>query len=258
MYRLIVCLLVFGLLAQSATAQTQRMTVFAAASLNDAMKAIDQAWMEAGHPNLRLSFAASSTLARQLDHGATANIFASADEVWMNWAAKRKLINEKSRRDVVSNQLVLVVPKEHPAEIAIKPGFDLSGLLGSRGRLAIGDPAHVPAGRYAKQALTKLGVWDLVRKRLAPSENVRSALFLVERGEAPAGIVYKTDVSASSRVVVAGTFPSDSHDPIAYPFAITRTGDTAEAHALMDLITGSEGSAIFTRFGFITESLLSG
>ena len=253
MHRLIGCLLVFGLLAQSATAQTQKMTVFAAASLNDAMKAIDQAWMEAGHPGLRLSFAASSTLARQLDHGATANIFASADEVWMNWAAKRKLINEKSRRNVVSNQLVLVVPKEHPVEIAIKPGFDLSGLLGPRGRLAIGDPAHVPAGRYAKQALTKLGVWNFVRKRLAPSENVRSALFLVERGEAPAGIVYKTDVSASSRVVVAGTFPPDSHDPIAYPFAITRAGDTPEAHAFMDFITGSDGLAIFTRFGFITE-----
>jgi molybdate transport system substrate-binding protein len=253
MHRLIGCLLVFGLLTQSATAQTQKMTVFAAASLNDAMKAIDHAWMEAGHPTLRLSFAASSTLARQLDHGASANIFASADEVWMNWAAKRKLINEKSRRDVVSNQLVLVVPREHPAEIAIKPGFDLSGLLGPRGRLAIGDPAHVPAGRYAKQALTKLGVWNFVRKRLAPSENVRSALFLVERGEAPAGIVYKTDVSASSRVVVAGTFPPDSHDPISYPFAITRAGDTPEAHALMDFITGSEGIAIFTRFGFITE-----
>jgi molybdate transport system substrate-binding protein len=250
---LIWCLLVFGLLVQSTAAQAQRTTVFAAASLNDVMKAIDQAWMERGHPSLRLSFAASSTLARQLEHGATANIFASADEVWMNWVAKRKLISEKSRRDVVSNQLVLVVPREHPVEIEIKPGFDLSGLLGPTGRLAVGDPAHVPAGRYAKQALVKLGAWDFVRKRLAPSENVRSALFLVERGEAPAGIVYKTDVSASSRVIVAGTFPSDSHDPIAYPFAITRVGDTPEAHALMDFIAGSDGLAIFSRFGFITE-----
>jgi molybdate transport system substrate-binding protein len=253
MRRLISCLLVFGLLAQSAASQTQRMTVFAAASLNDVMREINQAWMERGHPGLRLSFAASSTLARQLDHGATANIFASADEVWMNWAAKRKLINEKTRRNVVSNQLVLVVSKEHPVEIGIKPGFDLSSVLGPTGRLAVADPSNVPAGRYAKQALTKLGVWDSVRKRLAPSENVRSALFLVERGEAPAGIVYATDVSASSRVVVAGTFPPDSHDTIAYPFAITRLGDTPEAHALMDFISGPDGLAIFSRFGFTAK-----
>jgi ABC-type sulfate transport system permease component/energy-coupling factor transporter ATP-binding protein EcfA2 len=136
------------------------------------------------------SFAASSTLARQLAQGANANIFASADEVWwMNWAAECNLINKESRRDVVSNQLVLIVPKAHQAEIAIKPGFDLAGLLGPRRRLAVGDPAHVPAGRYAQQALTSLGGWDSVRRRLAPSENVRSALWHVERGETPAGIV---------------------------------------------------------------------
>ena len=207
MRRLIWCLLAFIVLLQGAAAQTQRMTVFAVASLNDVMKAIDQAWIEPGHPSLRLSFAPSSTLARQLDHRASANIFASADEVWMNWAAERNLIDKESRRDVVSNQLALVVPKAHPVETAIKPDFDLSGLLDPRGRLAVGDPAHVPAGRYAKQALTKLGVWDLVRERLASCENVRSALFLVERGKAPAGIVYATDVSASSRIAVAGTFP---------------------------------------------------
>ena len=248
----ILCLLLSGLRVQEAIAQ-QRMTVFAAASLKEVMTAIDQAWTKRGHPKLRLSVAASSTLARQLAQGANANIFASADEVWMNWAAERNLINKESRRDVVSNQLVLIVPKGHQVEIAIKPGFDLAGFLGPKGRLAVGDPAHVPAGRYAQQALTSLGAWDFVRKRLAPSENVRSALLHVERGEAPAGIVYATDVLGSSRVVVAGTFPPDSHEPIVYPFAITRSGDTSEAHALMDFIAGLDGLAIFSKFGFSTR-----
>jgi molybdate transport system substrate-binding protein len=200
-----------------------------------------------------LSFAASSTLARQLDHGAGANIFASADEAWMNWAAERHLIDVASRRDVVSTQLVLVVPTEHPQQIDLKPGFDLAALLGPKGRLAVGDPAHVPAGRYAKQALTSLGVWTLASKHLAPSENVRSALLLVERGEVPAGIVYATDAVASPGVMVAGTFPPDSHDPIKYPFAITKAGNTPEAHSLLDFISGPDGHTIFARFGFTAE-----
>jgi molybdate transport system substrate-binding protein len=249
MRRLIPFLIGFACIMQAA-AQPPRLTVFAAASLSEAMKAIDQAWVAKDHPPLSLSFAASSTLARQLDHGARANIFASADEAWMNWAVERHLIDAGSRRDVVSTQLVLVVPKEHPQQIDLKPGFDLAGLLGRTGRLAVGDPAHVPAGRYAKQALTSLGVWGIASKHLAPAENVRSALLLVERGEVPAGIVYATDAAASSRVVVAGTFPPGSHEPIKYPFAITRAGDTPEARSLLDFIAGPEGQTIFARFGF--------
>jgi molybdate transport system substrate-binding protein len=252
MRRLMPFLLTFVLLHQAAAARDTRLTVFAAASLTDAMKAIDQAWVAKHHPALRLSFAATSTLARQLDHGAKANLFASADETWMNWAAERHLVVSASRRDVVSTQLVLVVPKHHLEHIDIKPGFDLSGLLGPTGRLAIGDPAHVPVGRYAKQALTSLGVWNSVSKRLAPAENVRSALLLVERGEVPAAIVYATDAAASSEVAVAGVFPPDSHDPIKYPFAITRVGDTPEARSLFDFIAGPEGRDIFTRYGFST------
>ncbi len=207
MRRLIPVLIGLGLLVADWAAAAPRLTAFAAASLTDAMKAIDQAWVAQGHPAIRMSFAASSTLARQLDHGAHANIFASADEAWMSWAIERHLIVEQSRRDVLSNQLVLVVPKEHARTVDIKPGFDLAALLGKTGRLAVGDPAHVPAGRYAEQALTKLGVWDVAKKRLAPSESVRSALLLVERGEVPAGIVYATDAAASSQVVVAGYIP---------------------------------------------------
>jgi molybdate transport system substrate-binding protein len=231
----------------------QSLTVFAAASLSDAMNAISAAWTQKGHQPLVLSFAASSTLARQLDHGASANLFASADEAWMDWAVQRNLIATDTRRDLLSNQLVLVVPADRPQHVDIAPGFDLAGLLGARGRLATGDPAHVPVGRYAQHALTKLGVWELAQQRLAPADSVRSALLLVERGEAPAAIVYTTDAAASTRVMVAGTFPPDSHEPIRYPFAVTRAGDTPEARALLDFITSAEEGAIFTRFGFITE-----
>jgi molybdate transport system substrate-binding protein len=251
--RLAPFLICFVLMLNIATAQTPRLTVFAAASLGDAMRAIDQAWMAQGHQELRLSFAASSTLARQLDHGAPANLFASADEAWMDWATERNLIDAASRRDVLSNELVLIVPKEHAEQIDIKPGFDLAGLLGRTGRLAMGDPAHVPAGRYAKQALTNLGAWDLVSKRLAPAENVRSALLLVERGEAPAGIVYATDAAASRQVTIAGVFPPDSHDPIKYPFAITRVGNNPDAHLLLDFISSSDARSIFARFGFTVK-----
>jgi molybdate transport system substrate-binding protein len=236
-----------------AAAETPRLTVFAAVSLTDAMKAIGDAWVAQGHQLPRFSFAASSTLARQLEHGAQANIFASADEVWMEWASERHLIDPASRRDIVSTQLVLVVPKDHPQQIDITPGFDLAGLLGRNGRLALGDPAHVPAGRYAKQSLTHLGVWDSVHKRLAPAESVRSALLLVERGEVPAGIVYATDAKASSRVVVAGVFPADSHDRIVYPFALTRVGDTPDARALLDFIAGPGAREIFIKLGFDAE-----
>jgi molybdate transport system substrate-binding protein len=241
------------LLLPTAAAEAQSLTVFAAASLTEAMRAVDQAWTAQGHPRLLFSFAASSTLARQLDQGAPANIFASADEEWMDWAVKRQLIVEKSIRDVLTNKLVLVVPKDHAREIDIKLGFDLAALLGASGRLAVGDPAHVPAGRYAQQALTKLGLWDAVKNRLAPADSVRSALLLVERGEVPAGIVYLTDAMVSSQVAVAGTFPADSHERIAYPFAVTSHGDTSAARALMTFMTGPDGLKIFTRFGFKPE-----
>jgi molybdate transport system substrate-binding protein len=239
-----------GLLLPGVAARAENLTVFAAASLTEAMRAIDRAWTAQGHPRLLFSFAASSTLARQLDEGAPVNIFASADEEWMSWAVKRHLIVKESIRDVLTNKLVLVVPKEHARQIDIKPGFDLAALLGASGRLAVGDPAHVPAGRYAQQALTHLGLWDAVKNRLAPADSVRSALLLVERGEVPAGVVYLTDAMVSSHVAVAGTFPADSHERIAYPFAITSHGDTPAARALMAFITGPAGLEIFTRFGF--------
>jgi molybdate transport system substrate-binding protein len=252
-HRLLSLAVGLGLLLSGVAARAESLTVFAAASLTEAMRAVDQAWIAQGHPRLLFSFAASSTLARQLDQGAPANIFATADKEWMDWAVKHQLIVEKSIRDVLTNKLVLVVPKDHAQQIEIKPGFDLVSLLGQSGRLAVGDPAHVPAGIYARQALTKLGLWEAVKNRLAPADSVRSALLLVERGEVPAGIVYLTDAMVASHLAVAGTFPADSHERIAYPFAVTRHGDTPAARALMTFITGPEGRKIFARFGFGTE-----
>jgi molybdate transport system substrate-binding protein len=252
-HRLLLLAVGLGLLLSGVAARAQSLTVFAAASLTEAMRATDQAWTARGHPRLLFSFGASSTLARQLDQGAPANIFASADEEWMDWAVKRQLIVEETIRDVLTNKLVLVVPKDQAHQIEITRGFDLAALLGRSGRLAVGDPAHVPAGRYAQQALTKLGLWDAMRNRLAPADSVRSALLLVERGEVPAGIVYLTDAMVSSQVAVAGTFPADSHERIAYPFAVTRHGDTPAARSLMTFMTGPEGLKIFKHFGFIPE-----
>ena len=245
-------LLAIGLLAflVPSVAWAQQLTVFAAASLTDAMKDISTAWEKQGHPALRLAFPSSSTLARQIEQGAPANVFASADEKWMDYLAKADAIVPETRKDLLSNQLVLVVPKDRARTVAIGPDLDLAALLGPNGRIATGDPAHVPVGIYAKQALTKLGLWAKVEPRLARAEDVRGALLLVERGEAPAGIVYATDAAVSPGVVIAGAFPESSHERITYPFAVVRSGNTPEARALMAYLAGPEARAIFTRRGF--------
>ncbi len=227
--------------------------MFAASSLTDAMAAVAALYARTGHPAPRLSFGASSALARQIDGGAPANVFLSADERWMDWLQKRNLIVPDTRRTLLRNTLVLIVPKNRARTLAIGPDLDVDALLGPDGRLATGDPASVPVGIYAKQALSKLGLWDKVQPHLAPAENVRAALLLVERGEAAAGIVYATDAAASRDVAVAGTFPESSHDPITYPVALVRGNDTPEARALLAFIEGPEAGAAFTRFGFGTE-----
>jgi molybdate transport system substrate-binding protein len=246
-------LLAFCLLLAPLVARAQELTVFAAASLTDAMKDVSAQWAQASHPPLRMSFGSSSTLARQIEQGAPANLFASADEKWMDYLADKKLIALDTRKDLVGNDLVLVVPPDKPQHVTIKPGFDLLGMLGPSGRIATGDPAHVPVGIYAEQALKKLGLWDAVSPRLARADDVRSALLLVERGEAPAGIVYATDAAVSKAVMVAGTFPADSHDPVSYPFAVVRSGDTPEARALMTFLSGPQVRDIFVKRGFKVE-----
>jgi molybdate transport system substrate-binding protein len=234
-------------------ARAQGLTVFAAASLTDALKDIAKQWTQAGHPPLRMSFSSSSTLAQQIAQGAPVNVFASADEKWMDYLAQKNLIVAGTRKDLLGNDLVLVVPADKPLHVTIGPGFDLLKLLGPNGRLAVGDPAHVPAGIYAEQALKKLGWWDRVSPRLASAEDVRAALLLVERGEAPAGIVYGTDAAVSKAVMVAGTFPASSHDPVAYPFAVVKSGDTPDARALLTFLSGPQARAVFVQRGFKVE-----
>ncbi len=235
------------------SARAQELTVFAAASLTDAMQDIATQWQKEGHPALRQSFGGSSTLARQIEQGAPANLFASADERWMDYLAQRNLIAAGTRRQLLGNDLVLIVPADHPIKVTIDAHLNLLALLGPTGRIATGDPEHVPVGLYAQQALRKLGLWDAVAPRLARTEDVRGALLLVERGEAPAGIVYSTDAAVSSGVAIAGVFPDNSHDPITYPFAVTKAGDTPEARALMRFLAGPEARAVFLRRGFKLE-----
>lgn len=225
--------------------------VFAAASLTDALRALGQDWQARGNPAPRFSFAASSTLARQIEQGAPADLFLSADEPWMDHVQQRGLVVPETRVSAVGNTLVLVAPAPASPAIALTRGADLAARLGPSGRLATGDPAHVPAGRYAEAALRWMGQWEAIGPRLARAENVRAALLLVERGEAPLGIVYATDAAASRGVTVVGTFPPESHPAITYPFALTRRGaGDAQARALLAFLTGPEAQPGWRRFGF--------
>ena len=246
---LLACLLA-AVLALAPAAQAQPVTVMAAASLTDAMTELGRAWAARGHPAPRFVFASSAVLARQIEQGAPAAVFASADEPWMDYLQTRGLIVDATRTSPIGNSLVLIAPLDRPAAVRIRPGMDLLALLGPGDRIAIGDPASVPAGAYAKAALTALGIWDAVAPRLARAENVRAALLLVERGEAPLGIVYATDAAASRRVGVAGTFPADTRPAITYPFALTRAGDGPDARAFFAFLTGPEAASTYRRLGF--------
>lgn len=234
-------------------AHAQTLTVFAAASLTNAMKDVSALWVQAGHAAPQMSFDSSSTLARQIQQGAPANIFASADEKWMDYLAKANMIVPGTRQDLLGNDLVLIAPANHPMHVDIHPNFDLLALLGPSGRLATGDPTHVPAGIYAEQALRKLGLWDKVSVRLAPAPDVRSALLLVERGETPLGIVYSTDAAVSKAVMIAGLFPDSSHDPITYPFAVIKAGDTPDARAFLAFMSTPAAREVWVKRGFKVE-----
>jgi molybdate transport system substrate-binding protein len=231
----------------------EALTVFAAASLQDALRSLEPAWRAAapGNPALRLSFAASSALARQIEQGAPADLFMSADEPWMDYLAERGLIVAETRSSPLGNALVLVAPAGPARPVVLGRGTELAALLGPQGRLATGDPAHVPVGRYAQAALEWLGQWQVIGPRLARADNVRSALLLVERGEAPLGIVYATDAMASGGVQVVGTFPAESHPPVSYPFAVTRrAAGQPRVRALLAWLTGPAAAPVWQRFGF--------
>ncbi len=239
---------------EPAPVRADQVTVMAASSLTGAMRDLGQAWAAAGKPPPRFVFAASSALARQVEQGAPADIFASADEPWMDYLQQRHLIVTNSRVSPLGNRLVLIAPRSQAngqsADIALTPGVDLLAGLGAQGRIATGDPASVPVGKYAQAALTSLGIWDRVSPRLARAENVRAALLLVERGEVPLGIVYATDAAASNGVRVLASFPDDTHPPITYPFALTVRGDRPEARALLAFLVGPEAAPVYRRLGF--------
>jgi molybdate transport system substrate-binding protein len=225
------------------------LTVFAAASLTDALTDIGHLW-EARGGKVVFSFAASSTLARQIEAGAPADVFASADEKWMDDAAKAGTILGQTRADLLGNSLVLVEPAVAAHPVSLAKGLNLAPVLGPSGRLAVGDPAHVPAGIYARQALISLGAWDGVQAHLAPAADVRAALRLVAIGEAPAGIVYATDAKGVVGVRVVGAFPAGSHDPITYPFAAVKGGDVPQAEAFLAFLRTEPAQDVFRHYGF--------
>lgn len=247
-------LLCLALLAGAlpARAQDKPPLVLAAASLQEAMTAAADAWAARRHARPVVSFAASSALARQIESGALADIFVSADEPWMDRIEKKGLVRAGTRVSFLANRLVLIAPAASRVRLTIARGFPLARALGS-GRLAVADPEAVPGGRYAKAALTSLGVWQQVEPKLARGESVRAALALVERGEAPIGIVYETDAKATNGVRVVGVFPPASHPPITYPIAILATAASRDAEPFRRFLISAAGKAIFRRYGFIAR-----
>ena len=238
--RRLIAFLFIALLATGARAQT----ILAAASLKDALDEVAAAYP--GKPVL--SYGASSALARQIENGAPADLFISADLDWMDYVEKKGLLAPGSRRNLLGNRLVLIAPAKQPQKVTPAPGFAIAEALGN-GRIALAEPNSVPAGKYAKAAFEKLGVWDQVAGRVAAAENVRAALALVARGEAPLGVVYQTDANAERGVMVAGIFPADSHPPIVYPAAVLKTSKGGGA-PFLDFLSQPRARAIFEKHGF--------
>ncbi len=229
----------------------EKVTIFAAASLKNALDEVTSAWKAETGKEVTTSYAASSALAKQIESGAPADIFISADLDWMDYLTAKKLINEATRKSLLSNSIVLVTSKDNVERVDIKKGLDLAGLLGD-GRLAMGAIDSVPAGKYGKAALETLGIWSSVESKIAGAENVRAALLLVSRGEAPYGIVYKTDAVTDKEVAIAGTFPDDSHRPIVYPIAMLADSKNTDAVSLLDYIKSDKAVPLFEKHGFTT------
>jgi molybdate transport system substrate-binding protein len=232
-----------------AGAQDTNLVVFAAASLKNALDSINGQWQKETGKAAKISYAASSALAKQIEQGAPAQIFLSADIPWMDYLEKKDLIKSGTRSNLLGNRIVLIAPIDKAVPVDIKPGFDLAKLLGD-GRLAVANVDSVPAGRYGKAALEKLGVWASVSGKLAQAENVRAALLLVSRAEAALGIVYQTDAAAEPKVKIAGVFPEDTHPPIIYPVALTTSATNADAAAFLAYIKSAKAKPVFEAQGF--------
>lgn len=223
--------------------------VFAAASLTNALQELGDSFSRSFGISLKFSFAASSALARQIESGAPADIYLSADIAWMDYLQTRGLIQTASRHELLGNRLVLIAPAASNVNLKIAPQFALADALGT-GRLATGDPDSVPVGRYAREALTALGVWSSVKDRLVRTENVRAALAFVERGEAPLGIVYETDALIDTGVRIVDAFPIDTYRPITYPIALT-VGANNGAAQFADFLRTPGAAAVFAKYGFV-------
>jgi molybdate transport system substrate-binding protein len=241
--------LTLGLVFTPALAQAADLTVFAAASLKGSLDNAANAWTAVSGKKVVISYAASSALMKQIEQGAPADIFASADLAWMKYGTDKKLIKTDSVSNLLGNALVLVAPADSTAAITLGPNADLAGAIGDS-RIAVGEVKTVPAGKYARESLEKLGILAAVEPKFAQSDNVRSALALVARGEAKFGIVYATDAAAEPKVKVVATFPEDSHDPIIYPFGLTTTSTNADAAAFLAFLKTPEGQKPFAAAGF--------
>jgi molybdate transport system substrate-binding protein len=253
MHRLAGIFLAFTLLCGSAwspaLAQDKSLTVFAAASMKNALDDVDAAYTARTGVKITASYAASSTLAKQIEQGAPADVFVSADTDWMDYATGKKTINEPTRVNLLGNSIVLIAPKDSRIDhVTIAKGFDLAKLAGD-GKIATGDVKAVPVGKYAKAALEKLGAWQAADSKFAMAESVRAALALVARGEAVLGIVYSTDAKIEPGVKIVGTFPADSHPPIIYPVAATATAKP-DASGYLAFLRTSAAKAIFEKYGF--------
>jgi molybdate transport system substrate-binding protein len=245
----LIALSVCGVGEAAGPASERPLLVFAAASLADALGEVDREFSARSGQAVRESFDASSNLAKQIEAGAAADVFVSADLDWMDYVEARGLLRRGTRRDLLGNALVLIAPVGSTVRLQIGPGFPLATALGA-GRLAVADPDSVPAGTYAHTALAALGVWDSVSDRLARAENVRTALAYVARGETPLGIVYRTDAAAEPRVRVVDVFPPHTHPPISYPVALT-AGAQPGAVRYEQFLSGDEARRIFQRYGFV-------
>lgn len=247
-FRLFAVALVALIGASTAHAQQPPVTVFAAASLQNALDEAGKAFTAKSNVPVRFSYAATSALARQLEQAAPADLFASADFEWMDWVLQRNLVKKDTRVDLLGNRLVIVAPKDGPANVALSAD-GLKAAIGG-GRLAIPEVGSVPAGKYGKSAFEKLGLWNSVSNQLAQTDNVRAALLLVSRKEAPLGVVYETDAKADANVKVVATFPADSHAPIIYPFAVTANSTNKGAAEFLAFLSSAEARPIFEKQGF--------
>jgi molybdate transport system substrate-binding protein len=241
--------ILWGSTFSPAAAQDKTLTVFAAASMKNALDDIDTAFTAKTGIKVNASYAASSQLAKQIEQGAPADVFVSADTDWMDYATSKRTINEPTRVNLLGNSIVLIAPKDSRIDnVTIAQGFDLARLAGD-GKIATGDVKAVPVGKYAKSALEKLGSWQAAEPKFAMAESVRAALTLVARGEAVLGIVYSTDAKVEPGIKIVGTFPADLHPPIIYPVAATSTAKP-EARQYLDYLHSSAAKAVLEKYGF--------